>query len=258
MALRNYQKILIGVFSVVSVLLAWEYLSSSGMVNPLVLPSPLAIAMTFARLLAGGAMLTDIGTSTARIFIGFTAAFLIAVPLGLLSGSNQVLRNFLKPWVQLMQPIPGIAWVPFAFLLFGLSNNAAVFVIGIAAFFPIFINVMNAVQRFDRDLVNVAKTLGADGFQVIAKVLLPGIVPDIITGSRVAVGFAWRAVVAAEMIGLPHGVGSLLIEAKNTAQTDVVIASMVTLGVLMLLFDKVIFESLERNVERWKGAAAEG
>jgi ABC-type nitrate/sulfonate/bicarbonate transport system permease component len=88
-------------------------------------------------------------------------------------------------------------------------------------------------------------------------ILLPGIVPDMITGSRVGMGFAWRAVVAAEMIGLTQGVGSLLIEAKNTAQTDVVIVSMATLGVLMVIFEKVIFESLERRIDRWKGAQAE-
>jgi len=258
MALRRYQKILIGTFSIVFVLLVWQFLSFFQLVNPLVLPSPESIAESFVRMLSAGTLLTDIGTSTARIFIGFTIAFLLAVPLGLFSGRNEVLRNFLKPWIQLMQPIPGIAWVPFAFLLFGLSNNAAIFVISIAAFFPIFINVMNAVQRFDRDLINVARTLGANDFQVLTKVLLPGILPDIITGSRVSVGFAWRAVVAAEMIGLPRGVGALLIEAKNTAQTDVVIASMVTLGVLMMLFDRVIFDALEKTVSRWKGAETEG
>ncbi|MEW6722112.1 MAG: ABC transporter permease [Candidatus Micrarchaeota archaeon] len=245
--------------SILAVLIVWEYLSGTGAVSELVLPSPLKIALTFERMIASGQMFVDIWTSTARIVLGFTVAFLLAVPLGLFSGSNQLVRNLLRPWVQLMQPIPGIAWVPFAFLIFGLSNNAAVFVIGIACFFPIYINVMNAVQRFDRDLVNVAKTLGASEVQVFTKVILPGVFPDLVTGSRVATGFAWRTVVAAEIIGLPRGVGALLIEAKNTAQTESVIVSMITLGVMMIIFEKVIFDTMDRKVQRWKGGVdAEG
>ena len=255
--LSRYEKYGIWVLSIASVLIIWEYLSVSGAVNPLILPSPLTIAATFERMIASGDMFIDIWISTARIVVGFTAAFLLAVPLGLLSGTNQVARNVLKPWVQLVQPIPSIAWVPFAFLLFGLSNNAAVFVIAIACFFPIFISVGGAVQRFDQDLVNEARTLGANNFQVFAKVILPGIFPDIVTSSRVATGFAWRTVVAAETIGLPRGVGSLLIAAKNTAQTDTVIVSMITLGILMIAFEKVIFDGLESGIAKWKGGDQE-
>lgn len=254
MALSTVEKYLVWLGSVVIVLLIWELLSGSGFVSELILPSPLKIAITFERMISSGKMFIDIWVSTARIILGFSAAFLFAVPLGLFSGSNQIIRNLLRPWVQLFQPIPGIAWVPFAFLIFGLSNNAAVFVIAIACFFPIFINVTNAVQRFDRTLINVAKTLGASDFQVFTKVILAGVFPDIITGSRVATGFAWRTVVAAELIGLPNGVGALLIEAKNTAQTDAVIVSMITLGVLMIIFEKVIFDSLERGISKWKNA----
>ncbi len=257
MALSRYERYGIWLLSIAAVLILWEYLSASGAVNPLVLPSPLTIAGTFERMVANGGMFVDIWVSTARIIVGFTVAFLLAIPLGLLSGSNQVARNLLRPWIQLMQPIPSVAWVPFAFLMFGLSNNAAVFVIGIACFFPIFISVGNAVQRFDQDMINEAKTLGASGFQVFTKVILPGIFPDIVTGSRVATGFAWRTVVTAEIIGLPQGVGALLIAAKNTAQTDTVIVSMITLGILMTLFEKLMFDSLEKGITRWKGGEQE-
>lgn len=258
MALSRYERYGIWAASILSVLIIWEYLSSAGIVNPLILPSPTTIALTFERMLSSGDMFVDIWTSTARIVVGFTVAFALSVPLGLFSGSNQVIRNLVKPWVQLMQPIPSIAWVPFAFLLFGLSNNAAVFVIAIACFFPIYLSVMSAVQRFDRDMINEARTLGANSFQVFTKVILPGIFPDIVTSSRVATGFAWRTVVAAEIIGLPRGVGALLIEAKNTAQTDTVIVSMVTLGILMLVFEKVIFDGLESGISKWKGGEQEG
>lgn len=254
MALSRFEKYGVWAASIVAVLIVWEYLSGSGMVSALVLPSPLKIALTFERMISNGQMFVDIWTSTARIIAGFTVAFLVALPLGLLSGSNQIIRNIMRPWVQLTQPIPGIAWVPFAFLIFGLSNNAAIFVIAIACFFPIFINVGNAVQRFDRDLINVAKTLGAGRLQIFTKVIIPGVFPDIVTGSRVAMGFAWRTVVAAEIIGLPHGVGALLIAAKNTAQTDAVIVSMITLGVLMIVFEKVIFDTMEKSIQRWKSA----
>lgn len=254
MALTRLERYTVWLASIATVLIVWELLSSSGTVSPLVLPSPLKIALTFESMITSGEMFVDIWVSTARIVLGFTAAFIVAVPLGLFSGSNQIIRNLLRPWVQLMQPIPGIAWVPFAFLIFGLSNNAAIFVIAIACFFPIFINVMNAVQRFDRDLINVARTLGANELQVFTSVILAGVFPDIVTGSRVATGFAWRTVVAAEIIGLPRGVGALLIEAKNTAQTDAVIVSMITLGVLMIVFEKIIFDSLEKGISRWKSA----
>ncbi len=258
MALSRYERYGIWALSIISVLALWEYLSLTGSVNPLILPSPLTIANTFGKMIANGGMFVDIWVSTARIVVGFTAAFALAIPLGLMAGSNQVVRNLLRPWVQLVQPIPSIAWVPFAFLIFGLSNNAAVFVIAIACFFPIFISVASAVQRFDRDMINEAKTLGASGTQVFTKVILPGIFPDIVTSSRVATGFAWRTVVAAELIGLPQGVGALLIAAKNTAQTDTVIVSMITLGILMLLFERVIFDGLEKGIAKWKGGEQEG
>ncbi len=253
MVMRRYQRLLLNIFSVVSVVLLWHYLSANNLISPLFLPPPERLVETFVEMALSGELFLDIGMSTVRILIGFIVAFLVAVPLGLLAGSNDIIRNLLKPWVQLLQPIPGVAWVPFAFLLFGLSNSAAVFIIGIAAFFPVFINVMTGVQTLDRDLINVAKTLGANKLQMITKVILPGVVPDLIAGSRVGIGLAWRAVVAAEMIGLPQGIGSVLIDAENTAQTDVMVVCMITLSVLMMIFEKMIFESLEKRVERWKG-----
>ncbi|MGB9635273.1 MAG: ABC transporter permease [Candidatus Micrarchaeia archaeon] len=253
MALRRRYKFILWVLSLVSVLMLWYYVSELGIVSSLILPSPVRVAERIFISVSTGSLFTEIWISLARIVVGFTLAFLVALPLALLAGSNEIVQNILKPWVQLLQPIPGIAWVPFAFLLFGLSNNAAIFVIAVAAFFPIFINVMNGVQMFDRHLINVARSLGANRLQVIYKVLIPGIFPELVAGSRISIGFAWRAVVAAEMIGLPEGLGSMLIQAKNTAQTDIVIASMLILGIIMIFLEKIIFDTLDKEIARWKG-----
>ena len=255
--MRRYQKQLLNVFSVAAVLALWYVLSSIGYLNPMIFPSPVLIAQTFVAMFSDGTLFVDIGISAARIFLGFTLGFLVAVPLGLLCGKSEVAENVLNPWAKLLQPIPSVAWVPFALLAVGVNNTAAVFVIGIAAFFPVFINTMSAVQHFDRDLIDSARNMGANTLGIVGKVLLPGIVPELISGSRIGIGFAWRAVVAAEMIGVPLGIGSLLMTARNTGNMEQVLVSMITLGFLMMLFDKVIFEAMEKGISRWKGGQQE-
>jgi ABC-type nitrate/sulfonate/bicarbonate transport system permease component len=251
--MRRYQKQILNVASIVAVLLLWLLLSNAGLLNPMILPSPVLVFETFITMLSNGTLFLDIGISAARIFLGFTAAFFIAVPLGLLCGKSELAENIFNPWIKLLQPIPSVAWVPFALLALGANNTAAVFVIGLAAFFPIFINTMNGVMHFDKDLIDSARNLGAGNLQVVAKVLLPGLVPELIAGSRIGIGFAWRAVVAAEMIGVPLGIGSLLMSARTLGDMDQVLVSMITLGILMMLFDRVIFEAMEKGISRWKG-----
>jgi ABC-type nitrate/sulfonate/bicarbonate transport system permease component len=232
---------------------AWFCLTEGGYVSPLVLPSPVTIANTLGNMLISGDLLSHIAISVARVFVGFTLAFIIAVPLGIAIAKIKSLRTILDPWIQFLQPIPSIAWVPFALLWFGLNNNAAIFVITIAAFFPIIINTRQAVISFPQNLINVSYTLGAKWYHIIYKVLLPGIVPNLIAGCKIGMGFAWRAVVAGEIIGIPMGVGFLLMDAKNTARMDIVIVSMITLGILMSLFDRIVFGYLEDKVSKWKG-----
>jgi NitT/TauT family transport system permease protein len=184
--------------------------------------------------------------SAERVGEGFLAAIIVAVPVGLAIGWNRVASGMLDPTVQLLRPIPITAWLPFSIAVFGIRDLGAVFLIALGAFYPIVVNTAQGARDVERNLIRAALMMGAGRWTVLRRVVLPASLPSIFTGLRIGLGIAWTAVIVAEMVAVKSGLGYVLWDAYYVGRMDVVIADMVSIGLLGLISDRVIL-----LIERW-------
>ena len=211
-----------------------------------VFPSPLAVEHGTAELCQSGLLWQYIGDSLRRVAIGYLSAIIVGIPCGLLLGWYPTAATVVNPVMQILRPISPIAWIPVAIMLFGISDTAAVFLIFLAAFFPIVVSAMNAVRNVPAMYRRAGRNFGLSPPQLLARVVLPAALPQMLVGLRIALGIAWLVVVAAEMIASNSGLGYLVIDSRNSGKRyDLVVAAMMLIGVIGLALDFVI-----RRVER--------
>lgn len=190
--------------------------------------------------------------SLTRVIIGFTFAAATGIPLGILIGRYHLFNSVLGPVVEAMRPIPPIAWIPLAILLFR-SNmlGAQVFIIWVGAFFPILINTTTGVKRTEPVHIDVAKTFGATELHILSRVVVPSAGPEVFAGLRIGFGIGWMCLVAAEMIGGGLGLGYLVLIMQQVGQTGAVIASMLLIGLVGFLIS-YLFLYIEKYLLRWR------
>lgn len=259
---RDLKRIWQGTLAVAAFLLVWNVASVTGLfgrVSPeyslLLLPPPKVVLVALAQMLRSGYLWDHLSVSMLRVLAGFSLSVSIAVPLGIGMGLSASLNNLVEPLVRIFSPIPGVAWVPLAILWFGLGDGAAVFIITIGSIFPILLNTLQGVQDVDTQLIDAARTMGATRWQVIGRVMFPSLIPYLVTGFRTGLGFAWRVVIAAEMVGVPKGIGYMLTIGRSTGRTEVTIVTMICLGGLMLMVEELIFAPMERRTDSWRRTA---
>jgi len=248
-------------------LLLWQGLASAGIVQPMVLPSPVAVAERWwAALLppqayeaAQGSYLTwlfsgelphDAAASLWRVLLGFLAGAIPALPLGLAMGASAAAYALFNPLIQILRPIPPIAFIPLAILWFGLGNPPAVFLIALGAFFPILMNTIAGVRSVDAIYLRAARNLGAGRSTIFARVMLPAAMPYILAGMRIGIGTAFIVVIVSEMIAVNNGLGYRILEAREFMWSDKVIAGMITIGLIGLGID-VGMNRLNTHLLRW-------
>jgi len=229
----------------------WEAAPALGLVPAAILPPPSALPGAFMRELDSGvwfeAMLTSLRNYVAGLFLG---SFL-GVALGVATGMSHALEALLAWVVRLLRPIPGLAWVPFAILWFGIDPTAAIFIIGIGVFWISYFAALSAVRTVDRELIELADAFGfRRAHQKLTKVILPAAAPGIMAGLRTALGQAWMAVVAAEIFGVP-GLGQRMMQASNLLASDVVVIYMATMAALYGIIDTA-FVAIQARLLRWK------
>jgi NitT/TauT family transport system permease protein len=203
-----------------------------------VFPGPLQVEKGMLELSRKHVLWPDIGSSLKRVALGFGAATLLGVPLGLTFGWYPSVNQVVNPVMQILRPISPIAWIPVAIIFFGVGNNAAIFLIFMGAFFPIVVACVNGVSNVPAVYRRAGRNFGLAPAQVLAKVVFPAALPQIIVGLRLALGIAWLVVVAAEMVAVDSGLGYLVIDSRNSGKRyDLVVAAMVLIGVIGLLLD---------------------
>jgi NitT/TauT family transport system permease protein len=190
--------------------------------------------------------------SLTRVTIGFAFAAGTAIPLGIAIGRYDLVNSILGPVVEAMRPIPPIAWIPLAILLFR-SNllGAQVFIIWVGAFFPILINTTTGVKRTEPVHIDAAKTFGAGELQILSKIVVPSSGPEVFAGLRIGFGIGWMCLVAAEMIGGGLGLGYLVLIMQQVGQTGAVISSMLLIGLIGFLIS-YFFLMIERRLLKWR------
>lgn len=221
--------------------------------NPVLLPSFVTTAEALLFLIRDGSLILDIFASLQRVLVGFTIAVIAAVPLAMLMSYFPTLRRLMIPIVQLLRPIPPIAWIPLAILWFGLGNPPSYFITSIAAFFPIFLNSFQGGLSVEPRHLHAAKFLGANSKVLIITIMLPSAMPYIWTGIMVGLGQSWMAVVTAELVAAQSGLGYMIQANRINLETANVLVGMLTIGALGSLM-AIGLKSLERYVLPWKKA----
>ena len=197
--------------------------------------------------LGTGALVEHINASMLRIVAGFILGFITAVPMGLMIARIRLVRAFLEPLVEIIRPIPALAFLPLAILWFGIGEPSKLFIMWFGTFFVIIVSVIEGVYNFDVVYLRVAQNLNASEKQIFYHVLLPGILPFILEGNRQAIATAFRVVVSAEMIAAQSGIGFLIMNSAIFYRTDRVIVGIIVLAVLGMLCDRLLI-TLTRNV----------
>jgi len=236
-----------------AIIAVWQGVFQLGYLNPVLLPPPSQVVLTFWDLLKTGALVRHIAISILRVLEGFGIAAVLGLGLGIAIGLSKAMDRLTDLIIQVVKPIPPIAWIPLAILWFGIGEQSKVYIIFLGAFFPIIINTIDGIRQTDHKFVEVARILAVPRFKFVRQVVLPGALPAIMTGLRVGLMVAWMCVVAAELIAAGSGIGYLIMDARQLSQSDVVIVGMITIGVIGKLMDSLI-KRLENRLIRWKVA----
>lgn len=236
----------------------WQCLSSSGIIPAFKLPSPVSVFLGLRDLIElgmppGHPLHYHILHSLYRVFMGYVIAALTAIPLGILMGWSEKFRSLTEPIIELIRPIPPLAWIPIAILWFGIGSNSAVFIIFLGAFFPILLNTTSGVLSIDPLLIEAARTLNATDRDIFLKVLIPGAVPSVMTGMRIGIGIGWMTLVAAEFTGVKqgYGLGYMIMTARDIQRPDEIVAGMLVIGVIGLCIDGCL-RFVENRLIRWR------
>ena len=234
------------------VLLFWEFCVQFFQVNARVFPSIEAVFNAGVEAVNDGSIFNHIAASLGRVAVGTLLAVLVSIPLGVAMGLNPIVSDFLSPLFRFFSVLAGIAWIPIATLWFGYGFGAITFVIFNAVFFVVTYNTLLGVASIPMPLRNAAASLGANGWTLLTQVILPGALPNIVTGIRTGLGFAWRGLIAAEMIATNVGLGYMLFLARDFYKTEVIVIGMIIIGLIWLAIDRLILAPLERaTIERW-------
>jgi len=244
---------LIGAVSLALFLLAWHLLTTHRVVffvRFTNVPTPSAVYDSLTRALHDSRFLMHVLLSCRRILIGFTLAALIAVPLGLVMGRFKLIHEILFPIAEIMRPIPAIAWVPMAIMLWPTNEQSIVFITFLGSFFPILVNTLHGMSLVDPVLVRASQCLGAREAAIFREVYFPASLPHIFTGLTVGMGVAWVSLIAAEMISGQYGIGYFTWEAYSLVQYADIALGMICIGVLGLGSSSLI-RGLGRLVMPW-------
>ena len=249
-----------GAVGILALLAIWQAMSVAYDLQ-LILPPPLAVARTIVdtltlstdRWLYGPNIYQHLAASFVRAISGFAIASAFAIPLGLLVGRFRSLREYVDPVIRSLYPIPGIAWIPLAILWFGLGNTAVIFVVFIAEFFPLYFNTEAGARNINPILIDAARCFGAKRFTLLRRVILPASIPFIITGMRIALGGAWRMIVAGEMLASQSGIGSVLMESRYQFRATDLMMAMILISVVGYATERLIVGTLEKKTtEKWE------
>ncbi|MER1959014.1 MAG: ABC transporter permease [Solibacillus sp.] len=248
--LRKFSPVALGFLLVIIV---WQLATIFGGHQVALFPPPLKVGAALFGIIMDGSIFTHIQISLFRFFSGYLTAVIIAILLGLILGRLPKVWQVIDPIVQVLRPVSPIAWSPFIVLWFGIGNMPAIVIIFLAAFFPVLLSTVSAVRKVDKTYLRIAANFEMSQIDTLRKIVLPASFPMIANGLHMALGSAWIFLVAGEMVGAQSGLGFLIIDARNALSLDLVLASIVVIGVLGLVLDKGIhyFEAWVNKI--WGG-----
>lgn len=223
-----------------ALLAAWAFLSHFNLVNSYLIPSPRAVAEDALLLLRSGELARHLWVSIRRVFIGYSFTVTIALPLALLLHERPRWAERLALPLSFLRVTPPLALIPILILWLGLGEPSKIAVIVLASFFPVFINAFDGLERVEGRWRELSRSLELYFDEHLRFVLLPGALPHIVSGLRVGFGYAWRALIGAELFAAASGLGYLIIDSQEMARTDRVVVGILAIGITGMLFDIVL------------------
>lgn len=246
----------ISVAAVIGLLLLWFAVTNLGWIKPLFLPTPQAVFQQFYEYLTGQAndkpLWQHFLASMFRVFSAFFLACLTAIPIGIAMGMSRVMRGIFDPPLEFYRPLPPLSYLPLIIIWFGIDELPKVLLIFLSCFAPLALAARAGMRSASQEQINALYSMGASYRQVILHVILPAALPEILTGMRIAIGFGWTTLVAAEMVAADLGLGQMVLNASNFLRTDIVIMGIFVIGVVAYLFD-LLMRGVERKLVPWKG-----
>jgi taurine transport system permease protein len=246
----------ISVVTIAALLGAWFAVTALGLIKPLFLPSPASVAQQFVEYLNGTAndkpLWQHFMASILRVAAAFWLAVLTAVPVGIAMGMSRVARGIFDPPIEFYRPLPPLSYLPLIIIWFGIDELPKVLLIYLSCFAPLALAARSGMRSASQEQINAAYSMGASYAQVIRHVILPSALPEILVGMRIAIGFGWTTLVAAEMVAANVGLGQMVLNAANFLRTDIVMMGIVVIGVVAYLFD-LLMRWVERKLVPWKG-----
>lgn len=234
------------------ILLIWWLMTLSGKFSSIVLPPPQDVASAALEKILNLELFKHTLASMQRVIFAFAVSTTVGIFMALGLVYSRPIKFFFEPLLSVLQPIPGLAWIPLAIMWFGLTPTATLFIMCIAVFFPVVINTRAGIANIDRNLIRAAKILGASQRMMIMEVVFPASLPYFMSGIRIGAGYGWRALVAGEMITSSNGLGFMIFNARSYLRSDLVIVGMLTIGLLWFCIDGLILRRIEsKTIERW-------
>ena len=246
--MRSWKRWVPAVISVGALLLLWNGVCAARWVNAYVLPSPQRVWRTFAKMVASGEILTDVGVSLARVFKGFSIAFILAFLLAALRILLPASEPCYEYIVQFFRNVPPIAMIPLLILWCGIGETTKTVIIVLASFFPMYLSIVKGFTGCDPKLLEVAQSFSYSKGRAFLRVILPSAMSDILVGMRTSLGYSWRAIIGAEMVAASSGLGHMILFAQQMSRTDKVIVGILVIGVVGYATDRLLGLVIRRFV----------
>jgi taurine transport system permease protein len=251
-----WRSLVFGAAGLVVFIGSWELAVRLGLIDAFFLPAPSRVLARMVQLASGpdAVLWHDIRMSASRVLTGFVLSTLVGVPLGLIMGMSATVRAALGPIVSIIRPLPALSWIPLSMLWLGIDEQQKYAIVFMGCFASVLVYTTDATLRVDQTLIAAARNLGADRAQVIRFVVLPGALPNILSGLKVVLAIAWTCVISAEMVGANSGLGFRIWTAKEWSDTGLVLVGMLSISITVLLLD-ILFRGLERLLLPWQRGA---
>ncbi|MCW8957007.1 MAG: ABC transporter permease [Gammaproteobacteria bacterium] len=238
--LKQNSSLWLAVISIVLTFGIWEVIVRLSGLSHQVFPGPARVLDAFVELVANGTLFKHSVASLYRVTVGFYLAALLGIPLGIIIGMSRTTSAMVNPLVQFLRPISPLAWIPLAMLWFGIGDKPAIFLIFLSSFFSLIMATAIAVHSINPIYFQVAANFNFSRSELVRKIILPAIIPDVVTALRLTIAVAWLVVVAAEMIAVQSGLGYLILDSRNALRMDYVMVGMIVIGQIGLLLDLVM------------------
>ena len=242
---------IIGIILPIIIILIWHFLALTETIRSNLLPPPQEVINEILILTRDGSLFSHILISLSRVFYGFIFGAIAATILGVLTGVSPLMRRFFDPTIQALKAVPSLAWVPLFILWFGIFEDSKIALISVGVFFPIYLNLMMGIRQIDKKMVEVAHVYNLNSFQTIRWILLPGIIPEWVTGLRSGLALGWMFVIAAELMGASEGLGYLMIDGQMTGRPALIIGALILFAMIGKLTDELIYVSAKPFL-KWK------